>query len=177
MRNTGKRSWRLSSERSTSSSELPRPAPSAWAVVVQRWLPVLVWATFISWFSTDAFSARSTNSYIDPVLRFLFGELTPAGFRLAHSIVRKGAHLTEYAILGGLICRAMTDSGARTSRAVALGAIACCAAYAILDEAHQTLVPSRTGSGVDMLIDTTGAILGTFIFTRWRGRRGSKPDQ
>lgn len=167
----------MSSERSTSSSEAPRPGPPAWAVVVQRWLPVLVWATFISWFSTDAFSARSTNSYIDPVLRLLFGELTPAGFRLAHSVVRKSAHLTEYAVLGGLICRAMAPPGGRISRAVALGAVACCAAYAMLDEAHQALVPSRTGSGVDVLIDTTGALLGTLAFTRWRGRRGTKPDQ
>lgn len=148
-----------------------------WAVAVQRWLPVLVWATFISWFSTDAFSARSTNSYIDPVLRFFLGELTPAGFRLAHSIIRKSAHLTEYAILGGLICRAMTEPGARISRAVAFKAVACCAAYAALDEAHQSLVPSRTGSGVDVLIDTTGATLGTFLFARWRGRPGTRPDQ
>ncbi|MCC6766503.1 MAG: VanZ family protein [Deltaproteobacteria bacterium] len=140
-------------------------------------MPVVAWAAFISWFSTDAFSARSTNSYIDPVLRFFFGELTPAGFRLAHSIIRKSAHLTEYAILGGLICRAMTEPGARISRAVALRAVACCAAYALLDEAHQALVPSRTGSGVDVLIDTTGAALGTLIFARCRGRGGPEPDQ
>jgi VanZ family protein len=136
-----------------------------------------VWAAFISWFSSDAFSARSTNSYIDPVLRFLFGELSPAGFRLAHSIVRKSAHLTEYAILGALICRALTEPGARISRGVALRAVACCAAYAMLDEAHQVLVPSRTGSGVDVLIDTTGATIGTLFFTRWRGRLGERPDR
>jgi VanZ family protein len=139
---------------------------------LQRWLPVVVWAAFISWFSTDAFSARSTNSYIDPVLRFFFGELTPAGFRLAHSIIRKSAHLTEYAILGALMCRAMTDPGERVSRTTLLRALGCCAAYALLDEAHQTFVPSRTGSGIDVLIDTTGATIGTLIFTRWRSSRG-----
>ncbi|MCC6849412.1 MAG: VanZ family protein [Deltaproteobacteria bacterium] len=167
----------MSSAPSTRSSESPWPGPSSWAAGVRRWAPVVVWAAFISWFSSDAFSARSTNSYIDPVLRFLFGELTPAGFRLAHSIVRKGAHLTEYAILGALICRAMTAPGARVSRAVALRATACCAAYALLDEAHQALVPSRTGSGVDVLIDATGAALGALLFTRSRERRGAAPDQ
>ena len=135
---------------------------------MQRWLPVFVWAAFISWFSTDAFSARSTNSYIDPVLRFFFGELTPAGFRLAHSVVRKSAHLIEYAILGALTCRAMTEPGARVPRALLLRTLACCAAYAMLDELHQTLVPSRTGSGIDVLVDTTGATIGTLLFTRWR---------
>ncbi len=158
----------MSSAPSTSSSELA--AASEKVGTFRRWLPVVVWAAFISWFSTDAFSARSTNSYIDPALRFFFGELTPAGFRLAHSIVRKSAHLTEYAILGALICRAMTDPGGRVTRAVLLRAIACCAAYAVLDEAHQLLVPSRTGSGVDVLIDTTGATIGSLILTSRRAR-------
>jgi VanZ family protein len=161
----------LSSGRSTSSSELPPAARTDRLTTLQRWLPVVVWAAFISWFSTDAFSARSTNSYIDPVLRFFFGELTPAGFRLAHSIVRKSAHLTEYAILGALMCRAMTDPGERVSRVTLFRVLACCAAYALLDEAHQTLVPSRTGSGIDVLVDTTGATIGTLLFTRWRASR------
>jgi len=161
----------LSSGQSTSSSELPPAAPTNRLTTLQRWLPVVVWAAFISWFSTDAFSARSTNSYIDPVLRFFFGELTPAGFRFAHSIVRKSAHLIEYAILGALMCRAMTEPGERVPRMMLLRALACCAAYALLDEAHQTLVPSRTGSGIDVLVDTTGATIGTLIFTRWRAYR------
>ena len=156
---------------------MQRPAASDWTGSLQRWLPVVVWAGIISWFSTDAFSARSTNSYIDPLLRLVFGELTPAGFRFAHSIVRKSAHLTEYAILGALICRAMTEPGAHIPRSVLVRAVLCCASYAMLDELHQTLVPSRTGSPVDVLIDSTGATIGSLIFTRWRGRLRARPDQ
>lgn len=167
----------MSSEPSTRSSELERSATHDWTGGLQRWLPVVVWACVISWFSTDAFSARSTNSYIDPVLRFFFGELTPAGFRFAHSIVRKSAHLTEYAILGALICRALTEPGARISRAVAVRAVLCCAAYATLDEFHQTFVASRTGSPIDVLIDSSGATIGTLVFTRWRGRFRRRLDQ
>lgn len=161
----------MSSGRSTRSSDLDAVAPSDGRTTLQRWLPVVVWAGFISWFSTDAFSARSTNSYIDPVLRFFFGELTPAGFRLAHSIIRKGAHLTEYAILAALMCRAMTPSGARIPRTIVVRALAYCATYALLDEAHQVLVPSRTGSGLDVLVDTAGATIGTLLLTRWRSYR------
>jgi VanZ family protein len=137
---------------------------------VQRWLPVVVWATFISWFSTDAFSARSTNSYIDPVLRFFFGDLTPAGFRLAHSVVRKSAHLVEYAILAGLMVRAQTTAGTAVPRTVLWRTIAYCGLYALLDEAHQNFVPSRTGSPIDVLVDTTGATLGALTLARWRNR-------
>jgi VanZ family protein len=134
-------------------------------------LPVIVWAAFISWFSTDAFSARSTNSYIDPLLRYFFGELTPAGFRFAHAVIRKSAHMIEYAILGALVCRALTAPGGRMSRAHVVRALLYCAVYALLDEAHQAFVPSRTGSGTDVLVDTVGATVGTLVFTRWRGHR------
>ena len=131
---------------------------------------MVVWAGFISWFSTDAFSAHSTNSYIDPVLRYLFGELTPAGFRLAHTVVRKSAHLTEYGVLAVLMCRAMTDGGTLTT-AIVLRTIAACAAYAALDEFHQSFVPSRTSSPVDVLLDTTGATIATLTLA---ARRASK---
>jgi VanZ family protein len=137
---------------------------------VQRWLPVVVWAPYISWFSTDAFSARSTNSYIDPVLRYFFGELTPAEFRMAHSVVRKAAHLTEYAILGMLMVRAQTTPRSAISRTVVLRPLVYCAAFAMLDEAHQAFVPSRTGSPIDVLVDTTGATIGTLTLTGWRNR-------
>ena len=152
----------MSNEPSTKSSKLR---------TLQRWLPVVVWATFISWFSTDAFSARSTNSYIDPILRFLFGDLTPAGFRAWHGIIRKSAHLIEYAILGALTCRALTMPGSRVPRAMIARAMVYCAAYAALDEIHQDFVPSRTGSGIDVMIDAAGATTGTMLLTWWRSRR------
>ena len=160
----------MSNGQSTRSSDVTA-ASSDWVGTLQRWLPVVVWATFISWFSTDAFSARSTHNYIDPILRLLFGDLTPAGFRTWHNIVRKGAHLIEYAILGGLTCRALTTPGARVPRAMIARTLVFCAAYAMLDEAHQSFVPSRTGSGIDVLVDLTGATTGTMLLTWWRSRR------
>ena len=163
----------MSNGPSTSSSDTPAGS-AARLGALQRWLPVFVWATFISWFSTDAFSAHSTNSYIDPVLRFFFGELTPAGFRLAHSVVRKSAHTMEYAILGALTCRALTPPGERVPWAIVIRTLAYCAAYAMMDEAHQTFVPSRTGSPIDVMIDVTGATLGTLLLTSWRNRRQAR---
>ena len=166
-----KRCSRLSNGQSLRSSDVPPAASSDWFGTLQRWLPVVVWAAFISWFSTDAFSARSTNSYIDPVLRYLLGDLTPAGFRFFHSIIRKSAHMIEYAILGALTGRALTAPRTRVPRAMIARTLAACATYALLDEAHQALVPSRTGSGIDVLIDVTGATAGTLLFAWWRATR------
>jgi len=133
-------------------------------------VPVVVCAAFISWFSTDAFSARSTHNYIDPVLRLLFGDLSLAGMRLAHAVVRKLAHLTEYALLGSLLCRALAEPGAQLRLALLARVLLYCGLYASADELHQTFVMSRTGSPVDVGIDVAGAGIGALLFVWRRGR-------
>lgn len=139
-----------------------------------RWIPVVLWATCISWFSTGAFSAQSTNSYIDPVLRYVFGELSPTTFRFAHTIIRKSAHFTEYGVLAVLLCRALTEPGTRPSGRMILRVIAYCAVYACLDEFHQLFVPKRTGSPYDSMLDTVGAGVGALLFRTWR--RSARAD-
>lgn len=140
--------------------------------LLARWAPVIVWATCISWFSTGAFSAQSTNSYIDPVLRYFFGELAPATFRFAHTVIRKSAHFLEYAVLAMLLGRALSEPGARPTPAILRRVIVWCALYAGLDELHQLFVPRRTGSLYDSLLDTAGATVGA-LFLMWRSGRSS----
>jgi VanZ family protein len=158
----------LSTAPSTSSSDSGTvPARS----ILASWAPVVVWAGCISWFSTGAFSAQSTNSYIDPVLRYLFGELAPETFRFAHTIIRKSAHVLEYGVLAILLCRALTEPGARPTPAILLRVIVSCAIYACLDELHQLFVPKRTGSLYDSLLDTLGATAGALLLVMRRSRR------
>lgn len=149
---------------STSSSDPSATASGA----IARWVPVVVWATFISWFSTGAFSAQSTNSYIDPVLRYVFGELSPETFRFAHTVIRKSAHFLEYALLAVLVCRALTPPGERPTLGTLLRVIGYCAIYACIDELHQVFVPRRTGSIYDSMLDTVGATAGALLFRAWR---------
>jgi VanZ family protein len=145
----------------------PPPQPGA----LRRWIPVALWAACISWFSTDAFSAQSTNRYIDPALRALFGELSPQAFRFAHAIIRKSAHFLEYAVLAILMCRALTAPGTRASARVVVRALVYCALYACADELHQFFVPSRTASPSDIAVDTVGASVGVLVFAAVRGAR------
>lgn len=155
----------MSTAPSNSSSE-SRPRPTRGRIA--RWAPVVVWATCISWFSTGAFSAQSTNSYIDPVLRYFFGELAPETFRFAHTIIRKSAHFLEYGVLAILLCRALMDPGVRPTPAILIRVILWCAVYACLDELHQLFVPKRTGSLYDSLLDTAGATVGALLLRAWR---------
>lgn len=75
-------------------------------------------------------------------------------------MIRKFAHVVEYFILGLLLFRAYrTNSSQIWSAKWTIGAIIAVALCAIGDELHQSFVPSRTASIVDVGIDTAGGIL------------------
>ncbi len=101
------------------------------------WLPVVIWAAVI----------------------FAFSSIPSLGTGLGawDTILRKGAHMTEYAILGLLLLRAL----GRELPALALGM-----GYAITDEIHQHFVGGRHASPVDVLIDTAGVAIGIFVLSR-----------
>jgi len=141
----------------------------------KHWLPVILWMGFIFIMSTDLGSAEHTSRIIEPLLRWLNPEISPAAIDLVHTLVRKGGHLTEYAILALLVLRAAGIS-LRTRRAVndwrAVGiALLVAAVYAATDEFHQSFVPGRTASVYDVLIDTTGAFIALAVVLLWRKLR------
>ena len=69
-------------------------------------------------------------------------------------VVRKCAHMGEYAVLFWLWAHALSVSGAKHPARTAL---IVCAAYAASDEFHQCFSDGRGPSPVDVMIDTAGA--------------------
>ena len=98
------------------------------------WLPVLVWAAIIFGFS----SIPSLNS----------------GLGTWDQILRKCAHMTEYAVLGYLLLRAIGHE---------VWALLLGIAYSATDEFHQRFVAGRHGSPVDVAIDTIGLMIGIVL--------------
>ncbi len=138
------------------------------------WLPVIVWSAVISYASTDQFSAQNTGTVIERVITAIIGHPLPAAeFDALHFAIRKFAHLAEYAILGALAFRAARGGERGWNATWALTALAIAAAIAIGDEFHQSFVPSRTGSPVDVLIDTAGATVSQIVW-RIAAGRGSR---
>jgi VanZ family protein len=125
----------------------------------QYWLPPLVWMVLIWGFSSDLGSAENTSGVFAWIVTALFPWATPAQIALAHALVRKLGHLTEYAVLAALWFRAFHTGHRLQSAPGALAALALSVAWAIADELHQGLVPSRRGSPFDVMLDTTGAAL------------------
>jgi VanZ family protein len=105
------------------------------------WLPIVAWAAVI--FALSSVPSLST------------------GLGIWDTVLRKGAHVTEYAILGALLYRALR----REAPALAAGI-----AYAATDELHQHFVRGRHASPVDVAIDALGVTLGMLVWLRLRER-------
>jgi VanZ family protein len=119
--------------------------------------------------STDAGSSEHTESWLWPLLRTLVPWTTPAQLEALHWLTRRLAHLLEYAILAALWLRAFVRGRSLTPRKAGLLALAICVAWAVLDELHQSFVPSRSASLADVLVDSAGALIAlTVAHVGWR---------
>ena len=115
------------------------PAVPARRSTLGAWLPVIVWAAVIFAFSSVPSLSTELGAW--------------------DTILRKLAHLAEYAILGALLCRALRRPGL---------AILAAILYAVSDEIHQTFVEGRVGAPLDVGIDALGAAVGVLLWTRLR---------
>jgi VanZ family protein len=134
---------------------------------LKYWLLPLGWMSLIFLGSSDTRSYQHSAGLVEPLLRWLFPHLAQAHIESIHHVIRKCAHLTEYAILGILLWRALRKPIRNDPRPwnwrEALIAIAIVFLYASSDEIHQIFVPTRTPMVTDVFIDTTGAILGMIL--------------
>jgi VanZ family protein len=134
---------------------------------LKYWLPVLAWMIFMFVGSTDLLSAEHTSRFIGPFLRWFAPDISDATVGSVQLFVRKAAHLTEYAILAGLLYRVLRE---RIQRA-ATGAFVIAGIYAAFDEFHQSFVPTRTASPWDVAIDCVGAVVGLVLYGLVRNRK------
>jgi VanZ family protein len=140
-----------------------------------RYGPVVAWLCFIFFASTNSFSAENTSRIIGPLLHWLFPRIAEATIDEVHLFVRKAAHFTEYALLALLAARAFkTSARAPLSRRWWLVSFALVAVVALLDEYHQSFVPSRTSSIYDSLLDMTGGATAIACAAVWLARRRKK---
>lgn len=123
------------------------------------WVPPLLWMAVIFWMSTDSFSVAVAGSVLLPWLHYLLPWASPAQLEWLHAALRKLTHLTNYAVLALLWYRAFVDGLRLPGRRAAALALGIAVAWAGFDEGHQTMVPSRSGSVVDVGIDSTGAAI------------------
>ena len=135
---------------------------------IAGWLLLLVWVGVIWTFSGAGFDAPNTSRLLEPLLRFLLPDISPAALERGHFLVRKSAHLAEYAVLGLLSWRAAAiDLGGMRPALIALALVV---GMASADEWRQSQLAERTGALADVWLDTLGGLLGVCVIVLWRRR-------
>lgn len=124
---------------------------TGWQSLLWLWLPVVLWMGVIFAFSSMTMLPSLPGSTADLLLK-------------------KGAHVGEYAILGLLLLRACRGSLPTVQMhlpmmmAIAIGGI-----YAASDEIHQSFVPTRNPALRDVVIDLIAVIAAVVV--AWLGQR------
>ena len=137
---------------------------------ILRWVPAsLVMILIFSFSAADGDDSGSTSGVIvEQILKIVEGNRPMAPekreemFDRLQFVVRKGAHMTEYAILALALLLAFSQYWRPVWPLAWRGELACFL-YACTDELHQRLVPGRSGRFQDVLIDSAGALAGILV--------------
>ena len=126
---------------------------------ISAWLPVALGIAIIAMESTAAFGANYTSGPLRRLFQALFWHVSDANWDIIHFYIRKTGHFLGYGALGLLWLRSWRMSlpalGFLSNAGLALMGTALVATW---DEWHQTFLPNRTGTPLDVLLDCCGAI-------------------
>lgn len=144
-----------------------------WLLFGLTWGVPLLWMVLMRFLSSDAMSGESTSRFVGPMLHWAFPQWNEWQLEHGHYLVRKTAHVVEYAMLTGLWIRAFfqnrqfsnpqrlkPSSGKSHWKMVWIIIVSACISisYAVFDEFMQTFTESRTGNPGDILFDLLGVV-------------------
>ena len=112
---------------------------------VSLWLPVIFWMSLIFSLSSVPDLQSGLKQEVDIILRKL-------------------AHIGEYAVLTFLLARALSRYSLKTSsQRLLLLSFLLSLLYAVSDEVHQRFIPGREGALRDIAIDSIGITLALLL--------------
>ena len=125
-------------------------------------------------------SSQESGRVVDFLIR-MFQGILPIDRETMVFIVRKGAHFTEYTILGGFLVPAAKEWMAvdTTPVPVAKERITAWLAgtmYAVTDEIHQFYVPGRSCELRDIGIDSCGVLAGVLVVSLLMRSKERRPS-
>ena len=137
------------------------------------WLLVLLWMSVI--FSFSAQKAVESQGESDGIVEKIVAVFIKDYNSMSDSqkleitgtlstVTRKGAHMTEYFILGVLIYSAFNLYKIRKSRKIIISLLLSLL-YSVSDEIHQNFVSGRACRFTDVLIDFSGILFGVLLFS------------
>lgn len=134
---------------------------------IVSWGIVGIWMAVIFLFSAQqGSSSGSLSTSVLNIFSSIWDFILPSftfDEQYLHLFIRKGAHFSVYLILGGLVSNAFRMSGVSFKKQIGYAFIFS-VFYAASDEFHQSFVPGRGPSIVDVGIDSLGAAVGIFFY-------------
>jgi VanZ family protein len=146
----------------TGSTEVrQRQPPVYWQPrVIITWAITLAWAGNISFLSTGSYGGSVTGWLLREILSLGHIHLPAPTFEIAHFLVRKLAHCTEYGMFALFLYHSFTFRQPESwNTRSAVSAVIVAGLFSLTDEYHQSFVPGRTASIKDCGFDTFGALV------------------
>lgn len=130
--------------------------------IIFSWILLVIWMIFIFYMSAQpADISNSQSGFVIKLLQSIGIDSSGNNIGLLTTIVRKGAHFSEYAILGLLSYNVMKNYF--TKKRARIVAVLIVFFYACSDEFHQLFVSGRAGKITDVIIDTYGGIFSVLV--------------
>ncbi|MBR6613901.1 MAG: VanZ family protein [Clostridia bacterium] len=111
-------------------------------------------------------SSKTSSNFITVIIKLFNKDIGQEQLETimlkVETIVRKLAHFVLYT-LGGMLITIMFINFKEYITKTKIASFLLGATYAITDEIHQLFIPGRSGEIRDVLIDSTGVLLGVFI--------------
>jgi VanZ family protein len=140
---------------------------------ILSWIPAVIIMAVIFYFSSKpaessgesskSIANRLLNTYEKISDKRLDEEIRDERLESIDFIIRKAAHVTEYALLSAAIAFPLSVRKFRGIRLLFLTMLTA-VLYAASDEFHQIFVPGRSGELRDVAIDGIGALIGVVLF-------------
>ena len=137
-------------------------------IIIASWLLVLLTMAMIYSFSdeTSEESTKTSGAVVEQILGIFMDkeDITPPVVKKYQFPIRKAAHFGIYMLLGFCMINAFDKSfKIKAYLNIVFSVISSCL-YAVTDEIHQGYIVGRGPQVRDVLIDSSGAIVGVFIF-------------
>ena len=150
--------------------------------IIKNWLPVILWASIIFFFSSNPDPYR----YLPESWRSAI-PLPSISTSSAAELLGQLLHLLEYAVLAFLLSRALFFTrqskisndpnpsrieniiffkNLRAQQLNSLTAVFLTLVFAFSDEIHQLFVPGRAFQLIDLIIDFIGILFGVYLYKR-----------
>lgn len=139
---------------------------------LRYFIPMIIWmiVIFVMSNTNGNDSSSQSNFFANIVLQFVNINKETLTF-----IIRKAAHMSEYAILALLTYYALTKI-AFNKKIIFQITFLISFLYACSDEFHQLFISGRSGQFTDVLIDSAGCLIMLLFSYLWQKRKNESND-